>query len=125
MDSVLVILSKNNHLSKLQSFLYLERQFSGLVTIYGDEIFKGRPHPRPQIFFVKDEADLSPRLYGSLLGSVMINRPGPGPLPPLVFTPHSLKERLDMSNDRAANGQQQRKKGEDTLKGLVLACIIN
>lgn len=56
---------------------------------------------------------------------LLINRCVPRPLPLLTFTPHSLKEHSDMSNDQAANGQQQRKRGEDTLKGFVSACIIN
>lgn len=55
----------------------------------------------------------------------LIDRRVPRPLPPLTFTPHSLKEHSDMSNDRSANGQQQRKRVEDTLKGFVSACIIN
>ena len=72
-----------------------------------------------------DREDFSPLLYHSLFGGLLIDRRGLYPLPPLIFTSHSFKDHLDMSNDQAANGQQHRKKGEDTLKGFVPACIIN
>lgn len=59
-------------------------------------------------------ANLSLQLYGSLHWSILINGESPAPPPLLAFTPHGLKEHSDMSNDQAANGQQQRKRGERT-----------